>query len=156
MIVWMEMSLLPEEKLNKNETHRLPPSKLLTKEFLISDHEYEIFLVVCEDSQHIWRYQSLFVLPSAGGFGTINLTWSLSKSFSNHGPQESNLNVKNLFFHFFSPFLIIVFMLFKTEYSYWPVYHLPCTSSQVDLRECKNITVFLAPSVVSSTMNRCL
>ncbi len=55
----------------------------------------------CEDSQHIWRYQSLFVLPSAGGFGTINLTWSLSNSFSNHGPQESNLNTKKLFLFLF-------------------------------------------------------
>lgn len=36
------------------------------------------------------------------------------------------------------------------SYSYMPIYQLLCMSSQVDMTKCKNITVFLAPSVVSS------
>lgn len=42
--------------------------------------------------------------------------------------------------------------LFYSNFSncYMPIYQLLCMSSQVDMTKCKNITVFLAPSVVSS------
>lgn len=48
---------------------------------------------------------------------------------------------------------IVVLFYLKQNYCLF-IYILPCISSQVDLTKCKNVTVFLAPSVVSNIINK--
>ena len=64
--------------------------------------------------------------------------------------QYSNLKICKKKLLFFTGFFL------HCIYAIYVPWCVPCISSQVDLSECKNVTVFLAPSVVSYILRKCL